>query len=50
MIRLEKGFLLLAEAKEAKRLEQYLENYLDEDYLKKYGRQRVRGLCAALVL
>ena len=44
MIRLEKGFLLLAEAKEAKRLEQYLENYLDEDYLKKIWKAEGKGI------
>jgi len=38
MIHLEKGFLLLVEGKEAERLENYLENYLDEDYLKKLWR------------
>lgn len=44
MIRLEKGFLLLAEAKEAERLEQYLENYLDEDYLKKIWKAEGKGI------
>ena len=35
MIRLEKGFLLLVEAKDSEKLEHYLEHYLDEEYLKK---------------
>lgn len=44
MIRLEKGFLLLVEAKEAEGLEQYLENYLDEDYLKKLWKVEDKGI------
>lgn len=40
-----KGFLLLVEAKEAERLEQYLENCrLDEDYLKKLWKVEDKGI------